>query len=158
MLNGCAKPHAARPSSIRAGTPRSKKPVGASTGGRMFTVVRFEVLTWSRDESSESRGVRLRRGAPRRAVFSVIVFARVPLAVAPSAGFTHMRLPKCISRSDIPVLASPVCSVRTPQTSFCLCRAAAHRRACPHPPPLRPGGFCFFDPDRCSPHQPSRSH
>jgi hypothetical protein len=32
--------------SIRSGTPSSKNPVGASTGGRMLKEVRFDVLTW----------------------------------------------------------------------------------------------------------------
>ena len=46
MLNGCAKPHAASPSSMRSGTPSSKNPVGGSTGGSTLVDVRFEVLTW----------------------------------------------------------------------------------------------------------------
>jgi hypothetical protein len=73
MLNGCANPHAARPSSIRAGTPSAKKPVGASTGGRMLKEVRFEVLTWPPSYGLSEGRERWRRGAPRRVVESVML-------------------------------------------------------------------------------------
>ena len=45
IMNGWANPAAARPSSMRGGTPRSAKPVGGSTGGRAVMVVRA-VVPW----------------------------------------------------------------------------------------------------------------
>ncbi len=40
IMNGWAKPIAARPTSMRSGTPSSANPVGVSTGGNVAVVVR----------------------------------------------------------------------------------------------------------------------
>ncbi len=46
MLNGVAKPQAARPASMRSGTPSSANPVGGSTAGSALIDVSADVLMW----------------------------------------------------------------------------------------------------------------
>ncbi len=77
ISNGWANPAAARPSSIRGGTPSAAKPVGGCTGGRVTTVVSSVRLDLTRSEGAGRRGRRRRRGAPRRGVASVMVSNRV---------------------------------------------------------------------------------
>ena len=74
IANGCAKPAAASPRSMRSGTPRAANPVGASTGGSTLMVVRLPAdgpasPLPATDRSwwwVGRRGWRRRRGALRR--------------------------------------------------------------------------------------------
>ena len=65
IANGWANPQAASPMSIRSGTPRAAKPVGASTGGSVEVVVRFPVRVGS-EAFARWRGAGLRRCPPGR--------------------------------------------------------------------------------------------
>ncbi len=66
IANGWANPHAARPVSIRSGTPSAANPVGASTGGRALIVVRLPERSGSLDRARESTEAESRRWPPPR--------------------------------------------------------------------------------------------
>ena len=131
------------------GTPRSKKPVGASTGGRTLVVVRFDVLTCP--PSWDDRGATRTPPTARRSSPSCLILSCCGPAYR---AFGHHRRLKCRGRSR----SGGTVIVDDERTAASYVGRALTYPRSPAPPARPAGGFLLF-PTRFSPrprHLPDR--
>ena len=121
---------------MRDGTPSSANPVGASTGGSVLKLVRFEVLTWP---ASDGRTGGSEADASSDGAL-LVVRLDLTLCCRQRTGAAVSRVHGCRAHRR----GTSIVMIRS--TSSCLCRASATYPRSPAPPAHRPGGSSFFRP------------